>query len=280
MPNIQDILIDTFRKLLEQLTGFVPKLLGATILLIVGSIVSKLVSRILKTALEKSGFDRLGDKLNKIDVISRFGELKLSLIVSKVLQYFIMLVFITASTETLGMQVLTDMVASLVNLIPKLIASAILLFAGLMIADTLKNTVINLCNSFKIDSAKLLGNIVFFFFFVIALIASLKQAGIETSLLESSFNLIIGGVILAFAIGYGFASRDVLTNILSNFYSKNKFKEGQVIEVNGVKGTIVSFDTTSFTLQTGETQTILPLNVLQKERIEVFTHDSKVESDL
>ncbi|MDI9864787.1 mechanosensitive ion channel [Flectobacillus sp. DC10W] len=280
MPNIQDILIDTFRKLLEQLTGFVPKLLGAAILLIVGSIVSKLVSRILKTALEKSGFDRLGDKLNKIDVIARFGELKLSLIVSKVLQYFIMLVFITASTETLGMQVLTDMVASLVNLIPKLIASAILLFAGLMIADTLKNTVINLCNSFKIDSAKLLGNIVFFFFFVIALIASLKQAGIETSLLESSFNLIIGGVVLAFAIGYGFASRDVLMNILSNFYSKNKFKEGQVIEVNGVKGTIVSFDTTSLTLQTGETQTILPLNVLQKEKIEIFTHDSEVESDL
>lgn len=280
MPNIQDILIDTFRKLLEQLTGFVPKLLGATILLIVGSIVSKLVSRILKTALEKSGFDRLGDKLNKIDVIARFGELKLSLIVSKVLQYFIMLVFITASTETLGMQVLTDMVASLVNLIPKLIASAILLFAGLMIADTLKNTVVNLCNSFKIDSAKLLGNIVFFFFFVIALIASLKQAGIETSLLESSFNLIIGGVVLAFAIGYGFASRDVLTNILSNFYSKNKFKEGQVIEVNGVKGIIVSFDTTSLTLQTGETQTILPLNVLQKEKIEIFAHNSKVESDL
>lgn len=280
MPNIQDILIDTFRKLLEQLTGFVPKLLGATILLIVGSIVSKLVSRILKTALEKSGFDRLGDKLNKIDVIARFGELKLSLIVSKVLQYFIMLVFITASTETLGMQVLTDMVASLVNLIPKLIASAILLFAGLMIADTLKNTVVNLCNSFKIDSAKLLGNIVFFFFFVIALIASLKQAGIETSLLESSFNLIIGGVVLAFAIGYGFASRDVLTNILSNFYSKNKFKEGQVIEVNGVKGIIVSFDTTSLTLQTGETQTILPLNVLQKEKIEIFAHESKVESDL
>lgn len=280
MPNIQDILIDTFRKLLEQLTGFVPKLLGATILLIVGSVVSKLVSRILKTALEKSGFDRLGDKLNKIDVIARFGELKLSLIVSKILQYFIMLVFITASTETLGMQVLTDMVASLVNLIPKLIASAILLFAGLMIADTLKNTVINLCNSFKINSAKLLGNIVFFFFFVIALIASLKQAGIETSLLESSFNLIIGGVVLAFSIGYGFASRDVLTNILSNFYSKNKFKEGQVIEVNGVKGTIVSFDTTSLTLQTGETQTIIPLHVLQKERIEVFTHDSTVESDL
>ncbi|MFY7827582.1 MAG: mechanosensitive ion channel family protein [Flectobacillus sp.] len=279
MPNIQDILIDTFRKLLEQLTGFVPKLLGAAILLIVGSIVSNIVSKILKTALEKSGFDRLGDKLNKIDVIARFGELKLSLIVAKVLQYFIMLVFITASTEALGMQVLTDMVASLVNLIPKLIASAILLFAGLMIADALKNTVVNLCNSFKIESAKLLGNIVFFFFFVIALIASLKQAGIETSLLESSFNLIIGGLVLAFAIGYGFASRDVLTNILSNFYSKNKFKEGQVIEVNGVRGTIISFDTTSLTLQTGDTQTILPLNVLQKEKIEVFAHDSSIEDE-
>ncbi|WP_044173215.1 mechanosensitive ion channel family protein [Flectobacillus major] len=270
MPNIQDILIDTFRKLLEQLTGFVPKLIGAVILLVIGSLVAKLVAKILKTALEKSGFDKLGDKLNKIDVIKRFGELKLSTIVSKVLYYFILLVFITASTETLGMQVLTDMVASLVNLIPKLIASAILLFAGVMIADALKNTVVNLCLSFKIDSGKLLGNIVFFFFLVIALIAALKQAGIETSLLESSFNLIIGGVILAFAVGYGMASRDVLTNILSNFYSKNKFKEGQVIAIDGTKGTIISIDTTTLTLQTGETQTILPLNLLQKEKIEVF----------
>ncbi len=271
MPNIQDILIDTFRKLLEQLTGFVPKFIGAAILFFVGKLVASLVTKVLQKGLEKSGFDKLGDKLNEIDVIKKFGEIKLSALIPKILYYFILLVFITAATETLGMKVLTDMVASLVTLIPKLIASAIMLFAGIMIADALKNAVINISKSLKIDSGKLLGNIVFFFFLVIALVAALKQAGIETSLLESSFNLIIGGIIFAFAVGYGMASRDVLANILSSFYSKNKFKEGQIVGIDGITGEIVSMDTTSIILQTGETKTIFPLSVLQTKNIEIFS---------
>lgn len=271
MPNIQEILFQTFQKLLEQLFLFTPKVLGAIVLLIIGIIIAKIVTNILQKGLEKTGFDKLGEKLNTIEIIQRFGSIKLSKLVAKMLYYFIMLVFVTASTETLGMKVLTDMVTSLVNLIPKLIASALMLLAGIMIADALKNSVTNICKSLKIDSGKLLGNIVFFFFLIIALIAALKQAGIETSLLESSFNLIIGGIILAFAVGYGMASKDVLANILSNFYSKNKFKEGQIVVLDGVKGEIITIDTTSITLKTGESSTVFPLSILQNQKVEIIT---------
>ncbi len=271
MFNIQDILITTFQKLIAQLQEFVPNLVGAIVLLAVGSFVAKFVTKVLKTALEKSGFDKLGEKLNQIDAIKKMGEIKLSIVISKTLHYFILLVFVTAATEKLGMKVLTDMVGSLVNLIPKLIASAIMLFAGIMIADALKNAVLNICKSLKIESGKLLGSIVFGFFVVIALIAALKQAGIETSLLESSFNLLIGGIIFAFAVGYGMASRDVLANILSNFYSKTKFKEGQVIAINGIKGEIIAMDTTSITLKTEESVSIFPMSFLQNQRVEIFS---------
>lgn len=270
MPNIQDILIDTFRKLLEQLTAFIPNLFFAIILFLVGKYTGKIVAKVLQTALQKAGVDKLGEKLNEIDFIKQIGEIKLSSLIPAILNYFILLVFITAATEKLGMTVLTDMVASLVVLIPKLISSAIMFLIGVMIADALKNAVINISKSLKIDSGKLLGNIVFFFFMIIALIAALKQAGIETSLLESSFSLIIGGIIFAFAVGYGMASRDVLANILSSFYSKNKFKEGQTIAIDGIKGEILAMDTTSITLRTGESQTIFPLNALQTKNVEMF----------
>ena len=270
MPNIQDILIDTFRKLLEQLTSFISSFIPAIIVLIIGIFVAKLIRKALQTALSKANVDKLGDKLNEIDIIKKMGELKLSQLIPSILYYYIVLMFVQISTALLGMKALTDMVASVMVLIPKLIVASIMIFAGVMIAEALKNAVVNMCKSLKIDSGKLLGSVVFSFFLVIVLIAALKQAGIETSLLESSFNLIIGGIIFAFAVGYGMASRDVLSNILSSFYSKNKFKEGQTVGIDGIKGEIISMDTTSITLRTGDTQTIFPLSILQTKNIEIF----------
>ena len=110
----------------------------------------------------------------------------------------------------------------------------------------------------------------FSFFLIITIISALGQAGINTELLESSFNLLIGGIIFAFAVGYGIASRDVMANILSSFYSKDRYKVGQVIQIDEVKGAIISIDNTSMTLQTGETTTVFPLQTLQSRKVEVF----------
>ena len=270
MENIQDILINTFHNLSEQLTGFISNFIPAIIVLVIGVFVAKLIRKLLQKALEKSGADKLGDKLNEIDLIKNTGGIKLSSVIPTIIYYYILLIFIPLATEKIGMKVLTDMVTSLVNLVPKLIVSAGMLSIGILIADALKNAVINISKSLKIDSGKLLGNVVFFFFLVIALVAALKQAGIETSLLESSFNLIIGGIIFAFAVGYGMASRDVLSNILSSFYTKNRFKEGQTVAIDGVKGEILAMDSTSITLKTGETKTVFPLSVLQTKNVEMF----------
>ncbi|WP_229315734.1 hypothetical protein [Larkinella humicola] len=66
------------------------------------------------------------------------------------------------------------------------------------------------------------------------------------------------------------ASRDVMANILSSFYSKNRFYEGQIIRVGDTKGQIIRMDNTSLTLQTGATVTVIPLQSLQSQNVEVF----------
>jgi hypothetical protein len=112
--------------------------------------------------------------------------------------------------------------------------------------------------------------IVFVFFLIVTVISALGQAGINTELLESSFNLIIGGIIFAFAIGYGSASRDLMANILSSFYTKNKYQEGQIIQIDQVKGKIIKIDSLSLTLRTGDTTTVIPLQALQTKNVELF----------
>lgn len=71
-------------------------------------------------------------------------------------------------------------------------------------------------------------------------------------------------------MGYGFASRDLLANILSSFYTKNKYKEGQTVQIDHVKGEIIKIDALSLTLRTGDTTTVIPIQLLQTKNVEVF----------
>ncbi len=272
LPNIAEILINTFNTLIAQFVQFVPRLIGCAIILLVGYLIAKAVAALVSKLLGRVGFDRIGDKLNEISFIKQLKtEIKLSQIVAKVLYYFILLVFLTAATETLGIPAITKMIASIVDFIPQLIAAAIMLQVGIMVADVIKNAVTSLCKSFHIASAKLIGNIVFIFFLVITFISALGQIGIETALLESSFNLILGGIVAAFAIGYGIASRDVLANMIAAMYSRNKYQEGQVVQLDDVRGTITNIDNVSVTIQSGQTTTVIPLQLFQSRKVEIFS---------
>ncbi len=271
LPNLTQVLFSTLTKLINQFVDFVPRLIFASFILLIGYLVAKGLAIITRKVLERIGFDKIGDKLNEISIVKQLQtEVKLSQIVAKVLYYFIMLGFITDATKTLGIGAITGLVEKLVNFVPQLIVAAIMLQIGVLVAEAIKNAVISICKSFNVPSGKLIGNVIFAFFLIITLISALGQAGINTELLESSFNLLIGGIILAFAVGYGFASRDVLSNILSSFYTRNRYREGQIIKIDEVKGMIINLDNTTLTLQTGETKTIFPLQTLQSKKVEVF----------
>ena len=268
LPNLKDILFQTFQNLIEQFGEFISNFIAALVIVLVGWLTAKIGSIVLKNVFARIGIDKLGDKLNEIDAIKKLNmELKLSKIISKVVYIFIFLFFLITAADTLGVPSISSMFNMVVAFIPKIIAAAIMVIGGLLLADMVKQFVVGLCLSFNIASAKLIGMGVFAFLMIITIIAALGQAGINTTLLESSFNILIAGIILSFSIGYGFASKEILLNIVSSFYSKNKYKEGQILEIGNVKGEVIKLDNTSVTLKTGDSETVFPLRVMQSEKI-------------
>lgn len=276
IPNLQEILTNIVIGLVNQLVSFVPRLVSSIIILTLGFIVARLVRKVVKVILAKIGLDKVGEKLNEIDLVKSLNkQIKLSAVIAQVLYFFIVLIFATAAAEMLNVAALTDLVVGITNLIPRLIVAGVITVVGLFIADSLKKLVVGMCHSFNISGGRMLGTLVFFFLFIITLINALGQTGLNTGLLESSFILLMGGIIFAFAIGYGIASRNVLANILSSFYAKNKYHIGQTIQVDDVKGLIIQMDTVSVTLRTNDTITVLPLQTLQTHNVVI--HESSIE---
>lgn len=268
-------------QLIAQFSAFFPKFIGASTILFVGWLVSRTVGKILSKVLANVGVDRLAEMLDDIDLVQRTGVLKekLSGIIAKIVYYMMMLTFIIAATETLGVAAITQLFTDLMNYLPSLLTASVVFMLGLFLADMVQGAVVTLCLSLGIASGKMIGSIVFYFLFVTIAVSALAQAKINTEFISSSLVVLIGAGALAFAFGYGLASKDLVSNYLASYYNKNKVRVGDEVRIIGERGKVVLIDSTSMILQTPERAIIVPLSKLTTEKVEVFYPDPQ-DTDL
>ena len=182
-----------------------------------------------------------------------------------------MLIFIMMATDVLGMAVVSNMVSDLISYLPRLLSALVLFILGIYLAEFVKNIVYAACTALSIPSSRIIATFVFYLIFLTLTISAMAQASIDTALITSNLTVILGGVILAFSIGYGFASRDTMANFIASFYSKNKVKVGDMISIDGASGKVVAMDSISLTLQAEGKVIIIPLKKLTSEKVEIYS---------
>ncbi len=259
---------ETLDKLVVGAQDFLPSFLGAVIVFIIGYIISKVLANLIRKLLVNMKVDNAAEKLNEIDIVNQANvKIVPSKILSKVIYYIGILVTLIASTDVLGMPEVSQMVSNIIGYVPKLISALILLAVGIVVADFIKGLVLSTLTGLGIPSAKLIASFVFYFIFLTILISALAQAGINTDLINNNLTMILGGGVLAFALGYGFAAKDMMANFLASFYTKEKFAVGDTISVEDVSGNIIEMDNSSLTLQADSKRVVIPLSKLSAEKV-------------
>ena len=268
MDFILDKLLDTFGEVLSIL----PSLIGALVVLLIGWILAKTIAKVLERILAVIKIDKLADKINDIDIMEKSSiKIKPSLIIPKFFYYVIMLVVLALSADLMALDLITMQVNSLIEFLPDLVKAIGMLILGLVAANMVKGIVATSFRSMGMSTGGMIGNFIFYFLFISVVLMALKQVNFETKFITDNLTIVVGGVMAAFAIGYGYASRGVMANFLSSLYSKPKFRVGEVIKVKDTKGTIIGMDNTSISLRTAEDKRVfIPLYILAQEEVEVF----------
>ena len=265
-----DVILKSLNNMAEQFMSVIPRLITAVILYLIGLLVAKFVYTTLKKVFEKIQLDKIGDKLNEIEMVSNANmNIKLSEVFAKIIYYIMMLFFIVAATDVLGMPAISQLVQDIFNFVPNLIVALIVLILGLLLAEAIKSVVLTALKSLSIPSATVIANFLFYFLFVNIVVSALSQAKINTEFLSQNISLLIGGGVLAFGIGYGLASKDVIANFLASFYSKDRVSIGDIVTLDGNKGEVTEVDRSSITIDTGESKVIIPLSKMSSDSIEI-----------
>ena len=271
METIGKIATDSLRTIILDIASALPGIIGAIIVLLLAWLIIKITAFVLKKLMRLARVDRLSDKVNNAQLFGEESNIKVDII--KVILGFVKgilwLTFIIVAADVMGLTVISEEIANLLRYLPVLLSALVIFMIGMFAAKLIKKALSGVLESMGIGGSKIISSIVYYIIIIFVLVTSLNQAGIDTAIITSNFTLIIGAFLLAFAIGLGLGSREVVTDLLRTFYARKTFAVGDVIKTKKIEGTIEAIDGIFITVQTAEGKLILPIKEVVENKIEV-----------
>jgi len=206
-----------------KITAFLPELIGAIIIFVVGWIIARLVKvgvekllRLVRfdTATEKTGVNKF---LKKGEIVKAPSE-----IVGTLVYWFIMILVLIASLDALGLPIVSDMLNSIFLYIPNVVAAIIVLVLGILMGNLLAAVVRTAASNAGLKNAEGLGKLSLYAIVVFAASIALIQLGIGEEIVASAFGLVFGAAALALALAFGLGGRDVAADYLKRWLEEKK----------------------------------------------------------
>ena len=247
-----------------------PKIAGALIILIIGWIVTRIVLFVLGKILKLAKMDMVSDKINEMELFGK-GDLKFDII--KIIQGFVkwllLLVFLIVAADILSWEIISTEIGNLLRYLPRLFSALALMMIGLYIGNFIKKTVKKVFDSLEFGGSNLVSNLLFYIIVIFISITALNQAGIDTTIITNNVTMILGAFLLAFAIGLGLGSRDVITDLLRSFYTRRTFAVGDKLVIGELTGTVEAIENNSLTLATKSGKFVIPIKDVVESKVEL-----------
>ncbi|MEK7652598.1 MAG: hypothetical protein AAB334_01480 [Patescibacteria group bacterium] len=213
-----NVLTKSFQDLWVGAVGFIPSLIIAVIIFLlgwlVGSVLGKAVSQIFKSlkidnALRNAGFEA---------PINRTGfNLDSGAFVGGLIKWFVVIAFLVASLDILGLDQVNIFLQDVVLLfLPRVIVAVLILLVGVVIADAMQNVVMGAVKAANVRSSKFLGAITKWTIWIFAALAALFELGIAVTFIQTLFTGIVVALSLAFGLAFGLGGQEAAARYLDS----------------------------------------------------------------
>lgn len=257
----------------QDLGAFLPRLAGALALLLIGLLITKIVTGLLLRAMQAAGVDSLAERVGATSVLQASGlGASLAGVIARAVRIFMTIVVIFAALSLLGLQFLSVSLNQAILALPRIFIAAILLLAGAVVAGATRQRTDRL--TYQMDFPVPLGQIAQIAVLGVFMIIAAEEIGISTSVLLVLIGVLLAAVSGTFTLAFGLGSREVARALSAGRYLRHDYHPGQEIAFGEVRGRITRIHSTSTMLDAGEGRSIrVPNHLLIDSIVTIYADE-------
>ncbi|MGH2973302.1 MAG: mechanosensitive ion channel family protein [Solirubrobacterales bacterium] len=212
---------ESLQQALDDLIGFLPRLIGFLIVLLIGFLVAKALQKLVALALEKVGTDRAVRSGQSGEYVQRVApDVSPSEVIGHVVFWFVFLGALSIAISSLGIAALNEFIADVFNYLPNIVVAILIAVVAIPVAGGLAR----LAERSWGDSpmGKMLATAIPALVLGIAVFMILNQLRIATDIVVITYAALMGAVALGGALAFGLGGRDVASRMLEEAYRRGQ----------------------------------------------------------
>jgi small-conductance mechanosensitive channel len=198
---MNETLVQPLQNALSTFLSFLPQLVGAIVILIIGYIVAKVLQAVVGRVLQGIGFENWMEKggIKQFFDRAETNQTPVS-ILGQLVFWFVFIIALTMAADALGIPQVSVILGQLIAYIPSIIAAILILILAALFGE------LRLGDSRGATGSGLLASVAQYAIIVYAVFAAITELGIAVELTAPTFLIVLGAVALAAAIASGWGA--------------------------------------------------------------------------
>jgi len=216
-------IFDTLNHFWLDLGAYLPNLIVAFILLIIGWIIAKVLRGVTVRVLRVLRIDVIAERAGIEDFLLKGGvRFTTVTLIAAIMYWAIIFVVFLAVLHTLGLGIAADLFNRVILYLPNVIVAIALLIFGTLFAQFVQSALYTYLNNVGVSGSRLVSGIAKYAIIIFVVSISLEQLAIGGDILVSAFQIAFGALCLALALAFGLGGRDWAARIIDNMTKKMK----------------------------------------------------------
>ena len=211
-----DVVVTSLQNLWYGFTAFIPNLVGALIVLIVGLMVAAGLGTLVEKLFDAVKLDTLLAKLGLGPYFERAGlRLRGARFLGKLVYWFIVVAFLLAASDILQLAAFSAFLRDVLAYIPNVVVAVIIMLASLVVAGFLKKLVMASVMSARLHAPHFLGTLTWWAVVIFGFLTALMQLNIAASVINTLITGFIAMLAIAGGLAFGLGGREYATYLIS-----------------------------------------------------------------